>query len=306
LPTGDYTVKPEATEGFTVTTYTTEGTVTPFSSSELPSVPVIFNGQTTLDFGMKPVTGSIYGTVFADSSPYDGVQDSGEAGIQGIVVKVWSTSSTSTPVSTTTTDASGYYIFNSLPSGSYKVTFTTTYTYTVTFTGPLVSESGTTTNPIIISNAYVAVEVDVGLYQTPTVSSVGGINGYVWVDYDKNGIKNSNHSGLVDCSVSVKGSDGTIVTTTTDTFGFYFFAVVTGTYKVIFINPNPDVYYFMGNMTEDNQANSAGVAGNVLVAPESNSTASAGLEIKSGVKCKSEISNDMNIAAGGFGSTTNC
>jgi len=81
---------------------------------------------------------------------------------------------------------------------------------------------------------------------------------------------------------------------------------VTGTYKVIFINPNPDVYYFMGNMTEDNQANSAGVAGNVLVAPESNSTASAGLEIKPGVKCKSEISNDMNIAAGGFGSTTNC
>jgi len=306
LPTGDYTVKPEATEGFTVTTYTTEGTVTPFSSSELPSVPVIFNGQTTLDFGMKPVTGSIYGTVFADSSPYDGVQDSGEAGIQGIVVKVWSTSSTSTPVSTTTTDASGYYIFNSLPSGSYKVTFTTTYTYTVTFTGPLVSESGTTTNPIIISNAYVAVEVDVGLYQTPTVSSVGGINGYVWVDYDKNGIKNSNHSGLVDCSVSVKGSDGTIITTTTDTFGFYFFAVITGTYEVIFVNPNPDVYYFFGNMTEDNQANSAGVAGNVLVAPESNSTASAGLEIKPGVKCKSEISNDINIASGGFGSTTNC
>jgi protocatechuate 3,4-dioxygenase beta subunit len=51
----------------------------------------------------------------------DGVQDDGEAGVQGVVVKL--ISATGAAVATATTDADGYYLFDRLTPGTYAVQF---------------------------------------------------------------------------------------------------------------------------------------------------------------------------------------
>jgi|GEM_PF-2223338 len=52
----------------------------------------------------------------------NGIQDAGELGIPGVTVELYQCGD-ATPVSTTTTDANGYYLFDCLKSGDYYVTF---------------------------------------------------------------------------------------------------------------------------------------------------------------------------------------
>ncbi|MFC2084140.1 SdrD B-like domain-containing protein [Bacteroidota bacterium] len=53
---------------------------------------------------------------------HDGIQDIGELGVQGVVVKLYDGSGTSL-LNTTVTDAVGYYKFDNLVSGTYKIKF---------------------------------------------------------------------------------------------------------------------------------------------------------------------------------------
>jgi SdrD B-like domain/GEVED domain len=66
-------------------------------------------------------------TALGDTVWYDknvnGLQDIGEPGIEGMVVYLYSGSNTTIPISSTTTNSSGYYIFNNLPQGFYRVGF---------------------------------------------------------------------------------------------------------------------------------------------------------------------------------------
>jgi hypothetical protein len=51
----------------------------------------------------------------------DGIQDPGEPGVPGVTVTLYD--STGTPITTTTTDTTGYYIFPNLQPGTYFVGF---------------------------------------------------------------------------------------------------------------------------------------------------------------------------------------
>lgn len=95
------------------------------------SVPALSPGQNnhTFDFGFGPASVSVGDTVWLDSDQ-DGVLDSGEVGIPGVVLSILKadgspvTDINNTPVSSTTTDANGRYSFANLPAGQYKVTAT--------------------------------------------------------------------------------------------------------------------------------------------------------------------------------------
>ncbi len=77
----------------------------------------------TLDFGFAP-NGSIGNWVFADANN-NGVRDSGENGIPGVVVKLFVADGSGNPAGSalqaTTTDANGNYRFDDLVAGAYVV-----------------------------------------------------------------------------------------------------------------------------------------------------------------------------------------
>jgi hypothetical protein len=144
-------------------------------------------------------------------------------------------------------------------------------------------------NPL---DTYSQTETDVG-----TKSNIcGSINGFAWVDFNENGVKNFDLSGLENVEISLYYVNGTAFTTTiTDSLGFYSFSCVfSGIYNIKFENPRPDVLNFSGDETEpDNQTNNAGVAGGVIVNPGQNTNVSGGLIVKPGVKCGALTSNDI-------------
>jgi len=88
------------------------------------------NSNLTVDFGVYPSEFfSIGNRVWQDTgaNSNDGIFDSDEVGIANVIMNLFRDSNmdgvpdTTTPEETTTTDASGYYLFDSLPSDSYIV-----------------------------------------------------------------------------------------------------------------------------------------------------------------------------------------
>lgn len=87
------------------------------------------NSNLTVDFGFVAPPLSVGNFIWFDTNG-NGVHDSGEPGVPaGVVVNLYRadidgnpTTAVNAPVRTTTTDASGYYIFDNLDEGSYIVT----------------------------------------------------------------------------------------------------------------------------------------------------------------------------------------
>ncbi len=89
------------------------------------------NDVLTADFGLVVIPGgtfSIGNRVFLDNgaggTANNGIQESGEAGIPNVTVRLYANSGgapSGAPLQTTTTDASGYYRFDSVAAGQYIV-----------------------------------------------------------------------------------------------------------------------------------------------------------------------------------------
>jgi SdrD B-like domain/GEVED domain/PKD-like domain len=54
---------------------------------------------------------------------YNGVQDAGEPGVQGVTVLLYKANDLTTPIMTTMTNATGFYLFGNIPPGEYVVKF---------------------------------------------------------------------------------------------------------------------------------------------------------------------------------------
>ncbi|NKC29403.1 SdrD B-like domain-containing protein [Falsiroseomonas selenitidurans] len=118
----------------------------------------------TLDAGLL-VAASIGDRVWADYDR-DGQQDGAEPGIGGVTVRLLST--TGTVLATTTTDASGFYLFDGLRPGDYVVRFNTPSGYTATLqnVGNDASDSDAAANgrtgTITLGQGSVVLTVDAG------------------------------------------------------------------------------------------------------------------------------------------------
>ena len=96
----------------------------------------------TVDAGLKPILGSIGDKVFADTNK-DGLQDSGEPGVDGVKVILWNSDASGNPTTkrdSTITAGGGLYLFSNLPKGDYVVQFIKS-TIPSTFAG-FTSQSG--------------------------------------------------------------------------------------------------------------------------------------------------------------------
>ena len=155
------------------------------SSYPQVSVTALSAGQNnhTYDVGLvaptTPVAVGDYVWVDANSN---GLQDGGELPLQGVVVTLLNADGTPAHdingqlVADATTDAAGYYLFDNLAAGSYKVQFTLPTGYTFTSTG-----GGTATND---SNPTPGVDPLVGT--TPVFAVSGIASGQTVADSDSN------------------------------------------------------------------------------------------------------------------------
>jgi hypothetical protein len=198
----------------------------------------------------------------------DGVQDAGESGIANVTLTI--TKADGSPVvdvngqavTTTTTDANGYYTFGKLPFGQYKVTVTPPVGYAAT-TANAGSDTGvdSSTGSAMSRNMTVSGERDPSLDfgfvlspTTPTTTTVAtvavkrvSVGDYVWWDIDRDGIQDANEKPIPGVTLTITKADGSLVTdvngkpvttTVTDANGKYSFDnLPVGQYKVTVTPP---------------------------------------------------------------------
>ena len=172
----------------------------------------------------------------------NGLQDSGEPGVQG--VKVTLKDGAGGTVATKTTDASGKYLFDLLKDGTYQVCFDVA-TLPASVAGYQVAKKdagddakdsdagadGCTATTTLGANKREDLTLDLGL--APPTNKLGD---FVWADKNKNGLQDDGEPGVAGVKVTLKSGDGaTAGTTTTGADGKYLFdGLNDGTYSVCF------------------------------------------------------------------------
>ncbi|MEL6924315.1 MAG: SdrD B-like domain-containing protein, partial [Bacteroidota bacterium] len=218
----------------------------------------------TIDAGLYPV-GSIGDYVWLDSDE-DGIQDGTESGLEGVTVTLYD-NDTGLAVGTTTTDGSGAYLFEGVPSGDYYVVFDPStsddvegYAFSGTDLGgddaldSDADDSGSTAVFSFDPTSGAELDVDAG------VIPQGQLGDYVWNDTNQNGIQDATETGIANVKVRLLDNTGTTVLDSvfTDINGGYNFDSLTaGDYIIEFVND--PVYEFTtadaGNDELDSDAN---------------------------------------------------
>jgi len=195
-----------------------------------------------VDFGYIPVTntGAIGDRVWSDADG-DGIQDPGEAGIEGVTVNLLDSSGAI--IATTTTGADGDYLFTNVPYGEdYVVEVDSSDADITGFTptsGPQ-SEGSYTSAPVTLNGAITTVsDVDFG-FQSPDTLTIADT---IWYDTNGDGSQQAGEPGIAGVTVDLVDSSGNVVATAvTDANGnFTFSGVPEGTDYVISVTDNAGI-----------------------------------------------------------------
>ena len=197
----------------------------------------------TIDAGffLPPSIGDF---VWADYNN-NGIQDSGEPGIDGVTVRLLNASTLAEVASTTTvtnSEGSGFYIFQGFPAANYTVEFVKPAGYnavTQSAGGDTALDSDADpstgrTGAIDATAGAMILDVDVGFFPPATISN------FVWDDLDGDGIQDGSEVGIDGVIVRlIDPSDNSVITTDTTTGGgFYEFTdLLEGDYIVEFVTP---------------------------------------------------------------------
>ena len=242
------------TAGTVTGTNSVAGTATGANSDVIQAIKVYSNGiSINNNFGeLQPA--SLNGYVFIDSSPATpDAQRSGTelAGVVGLTITLTGIddlgASVNTPYTTVSNGAlgGGYYNFTNLRPGTYTVTETTT-PVGLTHTGAQAgSKGGTIGSSVTAANIGVTGSGNTAISAITVVSNdtaAGynfgeygqGLSGYVYIDLNSNGTKDTSEPGIAGVSVTLSGTTaGTQdvcveiypnpCTLTTDSSGHYSF-----------------------------------------------------------------------------------
>ncbi|MGB0383793.1 MAG: SdrD B-like domain-containing protein [Ardenticatenaceae bacterium] len=176
-------------------------------------------GSATANFGFQEA-GSISGTAFKDTNG-NGVRDSGELGIGGVVVQLFDQSGTE--VGSAATSGDGSYVFSNIIPRTYELCVSTPLGF---------SETNTTCQTITLTGGN-SVTANFGFQQN---SSIGG---KVFNDTNGNGLFDAGELGIGGVTVRLFDAAGNVEETTTSGDGTYLFEGVTGGfYGVIETDPS--------------------------------------------------------------------
>ena len=200
------------------------------------------------DLGLYLNAAALGDTVWNDSNQ-NGIQDGGELGVSGITVNL--RDDLGNLLATDITDSDGHYLFQALKPDFYELEFNLStlpegYVVTVANSGnddALDSDadrhSGSTGTFQIFSGDNV-LAYDMGIFET------GSIGDYLWYDTNRDGIQDTNESGIVGITVRLLDTSGNAVldangsarVTTTDADGKYLFEhLYAGDYIVEIVTP---------------------------------------------------------------------
>ena len=182
--------------------------------------------------------------VWHDSNA-NGQQDAGEAGVADVAVELYASVDglpTGSALSSTTTDASGNYLFSDLQPGAYAVKFLTPEGSWLTRPdeGADSSDSDAAANgfsdEILLARGQSDLTIDAGLIRPSSIS------GAVYHDLNNNGVRDPGEAPIAGTTVTLSGTDdlGNPVSTTatTDVNGLYAFTNLRpGTYSVTETQP---------------------------------------------------------------------
>lgn len=223
----------------------------------------------------------------------NGVQDPGEGGVQSVIVNLFTCSGSF--VAQTATNASGYYSFSGLASGSYYLQFSNLaagYQFTTKDAGADDSVDSDVDPATGKTDCFTLVagqndtSRDAGVSETPA-SQPGSVGDYVWFDTNGNGIQDAGEPGMAGIFVILETCAGGYVDfKITDANGQYLFTNVTpGQYRIKFANPGSyngipvqlTAQYAGSDPTKDSNADWLGISECfTLSSGQTNSTIDAG------------------------------
>ena len=195
------------------------------------------------DMGMYSDKASVGNFVWYDLN-HNGVQESGEEGVEGIDVRLLDESCTH-EVNRTSTDNNGLYMFNNLNPDTYCIEFGTIPDgYAITLknsatdtTDSDVNASNHQTGTITLEEGESDLSWDMGIYPLATIGD------RVWYDDNQDGLQSTGEGGVAGVTVKLlKNCDTEVDSNITDGNGNYLFTgVEPADYCVVFSNL-PDDY----------------------------------------------------------------
>lgn len=156
----------------------------------LPSEPI------RVGMAIQPPTPPYYGNFVWLDNNGNGLQDSGEPGLNGVRVDFYQANGVKLDSTLTTSDGSGkpgYYQFTDMQPGSYYAVFYPPAGYAVTLqdvggndaVDSDIDQSTNTTPVVALASGQIDFSWDLGL----KVSTTGSIGNYVWYDRNGNGVQ---------------------------------------------------------------------------------------------------------------------
>jgi len=185
---------------------------------------------TDVNFGTATIPGSITGTVYDDTNG-DGVQDSGENGVEGrtVYIDADNDGTFDNTETFTTTDTTGLYTFDELDIASYKVRTVLPQGWQQTLPANGAAQTVTLTD----------VDRDLtGIDFLTVFKPVGTVSGTIFNDRNRNGVKDAGDNGVSGIIVYIdtnnnRRREGSEPTRTTNGSGAYTFANIdVGTYSI--------------------------------------------------------------------------
>ena len=226
-----------------------------------------------------------------DDTDANGIQDSGEPGLDGITVELLN--SAGTVIATQATTGGGAYLFTGLAPGAYRVRFTAPngagWNLSPTGNGLTTTDSdaniSTRTTPVVnVTSGMARTDIDAGFYRFATLGD------RVWEDLNGNGVQDSGEPGVANVRVhllnaagsAVVNGAGNAITTLTTGIGTYQFSdLVPGVYKIRIDVPSGFTLTAanVGSNTTDSDLNKVtGLSGSTtLGSGETNLTLDAGV-----------------------------
>lgn len=240
----DYFIRFEGPNGYTITQQDAGGdNLADSDGNPLTGVTERFNVPPdgidySWDLGLYNPNNAALGNFVWYDTDLDGVQDAGEAGVEGVLVTLYDNGGAA--VDTVRTNAAGFYAFVDLVPGTYSVGFTQLPAGFV-LTSPNVGDDAKDSDADVFTGRTQTVTLaaldfnrtlDAGIVPPATVGD------FVWIDLDEDGKQDDGEPGVEGVIVKLYDANGNVVkTTTTDSDGAYEFLVPSGTYTIGFEPP---------------------------------------------------------------------